>query len=69
MMPSFGGMGCAFCVGTGYVIQRAALESIGGYVCNCAVEDVVTAVALHKRGWRSKFLECRLTEGTFTGDA
>jgi cellulose synthase (UDP-forming) len=63
MMPSFSGMGCAFCVGTGYVMQRTALESIGGYVCNCAVEDVVTAVALHKRGWKSKFLECRLTEG------
>jgi len=63
MMPSFSGMGCAFCVGTGYVMQRAALESIGGYVCKCAVEDVVTAVALHKRGWTSKFLECRLTEG------
>jgi len=63
MMPSFNGMGCTFCVGTGYVMQRAALESIGGYVSGCAVEDVVTAVAMHKRGWRSKFLECRLTEG------
>jgi len=63
MMPSFSGMGCAFCVGTGYVMQRAALEGIGGYVANCAVEDVVTAVTLHKRGWTSKFLECRLTEG------
>ena len=63
MMPSFSGMGCTFCVGTGYVMQRAALESIGGYVCGCAVEDVVTSVAMHKRGWRSKFLECRLTMG------
>lgn len=63
MMPSFSGMGCTFCVGTGYVMQRAALESVGGYVCDCAVEDVVTAVAMHKQGWRSKFLECRLTEG------
>jgi hypothetical protein len=44
-------------------MQRAALESIGGYVCGCAVEDVVTAVAMHKHGWTSKFLECRLTEG------
>lgn len=63
MMPSFSGMGCGFCVGTGYVMQRAALEGIGGYVTNCAVEDVVTAVALHKRGWKSKYLDCRLTEG------
>jgi len=63
MMPSFSGMGCTFCVGTGYVMQRVALDSIGGYVRDCAVEDVVTAVAMHKGGWRSKFLECRLTEG------
>jgi cellulose synthase/poly-beta-1,6-N-acetylglucosamine synthase-like glycosyltransferase len=63
MMPSFSGMGCTFCVGTGYVMQRAALDSVGGYVYNCAVEDVVTAVAMHKGGWKSKFLECRLTEG------
>jgi cellulose synthase (UDP-forming) len=63
MMPSFSGMGCTFCVGTGYVMQRAALDSIGGYVCDCAVEDVVTAVAMHKGGWKSKFLDCRLTEG------
>jgi len=40
MMPSFNGMGCMFCVGTGYVMQRVALEGIGGYVSNCAVEDV-----------------------------
>jgi cellulose synthase (UDP-forming) len=63
MMPSYNGMGCAMCVGTGYVMQRAALESVGGYVCGCAVEDVVTGLAMHKRGWRSKYLECRLVEG------
>jgi len=44
-------------------MQRGALESIGGFVVDCAVEDVVTAVALHKRGWKSKYLDCRLTEG------
>jgi hypothetical protein len=63
MMPSYNGMGCAMCVGTGYVMQRAALDSVGGYVCGCAVEDVVTALAMHKRGWKSKYLDCRLVEG------
>jgi len=63
MMPSFNGMGCAMCVGTGYIMQRAALDSIGGYVGGCAVEDVVTGLAIHKRGWRSKYLDCRLIEG------
>jgi cellulose synthase (UDP-forming) len=63
MMPSYNGMGCAMCVGTGYIMQRAALDSVGGYVCGCAVEDVVTSLAMHQRGWRSKFLDCRLVEG------
>jgi cellulose synthase (UDP-forming) len=63
MMPSYSGMGCTFCVGMGYVMQRVALDSIGSYICDCAVEDVVTAVAMHKGSCRSKFLECCLTEG------
>jgi cellulose synthase (UDP-forming) len=64
MMASYGGMGCAMCVGTGYVMQRVALHDIGGgYVSGCAVEDVVTALAMHDRGWTSKYLECRLVIG------
>jgi cellulose synthase (UDP-forming) len=63
LMPSFNGMDCAFCLGTGYVMQRAALNSIGGYVRDCVVEDITTSFALHKRGWASKYLDCRLSEG------
>lgn len=64
MMASYSGMGCALCVGTGYVMQRAALDDIGGgYVAGCAVEDVVTALVMHDRGWTSKYLECRLVIG------
>jgi cellulose synthase (UDP-forming) len=63
LMPSFNGMDCAFCVGTGYVMHRAALNSIGGYVRDCVVEDITTSFALHKRGWASEYLDCRLSEG------
>jgi cellulose synthase/poly-beta-1,6-N-acetylglucosamine synthase-like glycosyltransferase len=59
MMPAFNGMGCAMCVGTNYIVQRAALLDIGGYVGGLAVEDVVTALELHAKGWTSKYIDCR----------
>lgn len=59
METAFNGLGCAMCVGTGYVMRRAALDKIGGYVVGCAVEDVVTSLALLGQGYRSKFVnEC-----------
>ena len=64
MMASYSGMGCSPCVGTGYVMQRRALEDIGGsYVAGCAVEDIVTGLAMHDKGWSSKYLDCELVIG------
>ena len=64
MLPSYNGMGCAPCVGTGHIMQRRALNDIGGgFITDCAVEDVTTSLAMHKLGWRSKYLDCRLIEG------
>lgn len=56
MMPSFSGMGCALCVGTCYTMQRAALNTVGGFFTGCTVEDVFTAMTIHEAGWTSKFL-------------
>ena len=63
MMPAFNGMGCAFCVGTNYTMQRAALNSVGGFFTDCAVEDVFTAMILHEAGWTSKFTIKKLASG------
>lgn len=54
-MPALSSKGCTLCVGTGYVMQRRALDEIGGYVEGYAVEDVITALELFKRGWRGTF--------------
>jgi cellulose synthase (UDP-forming) len=59
VMNGMNGMGVALCVGTGYVMQRTALDSIGGFAKGYAVEDVLTAIHMHGRGWTSKYLECR----------
>lgn len=37
IMPALNGMGIASCVGTGYVMQRKALDSVGGYIGGYAV--------------------------------
>ena len=44
-------------------MQRAVLDDIGGFVTGCAVEDVVTGLAIHSRGWTSKYLHARLAVG------
>ena len=63
IMTSYSGMGCSPCVGTGYAMQRAVLDDIGGFVTGCAVEDVVTGLAIHSRGWTSKYLHDKLAVG------
>lgn len=44
--PSFSGLGVAPCIGTGYIVQRQALEDVGGFACGLAVEDVTTSVLI-----------------------
>ena len=51
------------CVGTSYVIRRAALESIGGYVTTCIIEDYQTSTRLLSAGWRVVFLDEILSVG------
>ena len=48
-------LGAASLHGTNAVIRRAALESVGGYNPGLA-EDLETSVALHARGWRSRYV-------------
>ena len=59
IMNCMNGMGISLCVGTGYVMQRRALDSVGGYATGFSVEDVITGVRMHGSGWTSKYLECR----------
>jgi cellulose synthase (UDP-forming) len=51
------------CVGTSYVVRRAALESIGGYVTTCIIEDYQTSTRLLSNGWRVMFLDEILSVG------
>jgi cellulose synthase (UDP-forming) len=51
------------CVGTSYVVRRAALEAIGGYVTTCIIEDHQTSTRLLSTGWRVVFLDEILSVG------
>ena len=51
------------CCGTSYVVRRAALESIGGYVTSCLIEDHQTSTKLLTRGWTLRYLNEVLSMG------
>ncbi len=55
------------CVGTSYLARRAALESIGGYVTTCIIEDHQTGTRLLTEGWRIIYLNEILSIGETPG--
>ncbi|MEQ1919221.1 MAG: cellulose synthase catalytic subunit [Elusimicrobiota bacterium] len=57
MQPGADRMNAAYFLGTGGVLRRAALESVGGIATGSVTEDVYTSMRLHARGWRSVFVD------------
>ncbi|MBW3609253.1 MAG: glycosyltransferase [Actinobacteria bacterium] len=57
------GVGAAFCCGTNVLFRRRALEQVGGFNEDSIVEDFVTSMRLHRRGWRSVYFPYVLAEG------
>ena len=55
------------CVGTSYVVRRKALESIGGYVTTCIIEDYQTSSRLITEGWQVVYLNEVLSTGETPG--
>ncbi len=57
------GLDAAFCCGTNVVFRRAALEEVGGFDTESVVEDFVTSIHLHRKGWRSVYYPYVLAAG------
>jgi len=57
------GVNAAFCCGTNVVFRRRALEDVGGFDSSSVVEDFVTSMHLHRRGWHSVYYPYVLSEG------
>ncbi|MHB8512476.1 MAG: glycosyltransferase family 2 protein [Actinomycetota bacterium] len=57
------GLNAAFCCGTNVIFRREALASVGGFTETSVVEDFVTSMKIHRRGWRSIYYPYVLAEG------
>jgi len=55
--------GNGFCVGTGFVVRRTALETLGGFAQGSLSEDLQLSYALLGRGYRTVFLNEGLSLG------
>lgn len=51
------------CAGTSFLVRRAALDDIGGFVEQAISEDLVTGMALASRGWKLRYLGEKLSAG------
>jgi cellulose synthase (UDP-forming) len=64
LLPARDAWGTAFCCGTSFVIRYSALQAIGGGIPTESVtEDYLTTVKLSAAGWKSVYLNERLSAG------
>jgi cellulose synthase (UDP-forming) len=58
----------AFCYGTSFVVKREALDEIGGFAEESITEDLLTSYALLGAGYKTRFLNEKLSVGLATQD-
>lgn len=63
LMPAKDAWGVAFCCGTSSVIRLSALMQIGGFPTDSVTEDYLVTLRLKERGYRTVYLNERLTLG------
>lgn len=56
-------LGCSQCSGSGYVMRRKALDSIGGWPLANIGEDIVCSNMLQEYGWKTSYIPDRLQFG------
>lgn len=52
-----------FCVGTGFIARRSALDAIGGIPLGSVTEDILTTYLLKQHGWCTRYLNEPLANG------
>ncbi|MGZ8735047.1 MAG: glycosyltransferase family 2 protein [Acidimicrobiia bacterium] len=63
LAPGKDRVGAMFWCGSAAVIRREALLSVGGVQTKTVAEDFHTTIALHSRGWRSRYHHETLVQG------
>lgn len=61
------GINCALAIGANCTFRRKALESIGGHGIGLA-EDMVTAIRIHAKGWKSMYHPVIISRGLVPED-
>ncbi|KAL2044904.1 hypothetical protein N7G274_002679 [Stereocaulon virgatum] len=61
-------LGVAWCTGSGYVVRRCALDSIGDIPVGTVAEDVLCSTLLLGQGWRTAYIHEGLQYGQVPGD-
>jgi cellulose synthase (UDP-forming) len=61
--PAKDAWGCAFCVGTSFIVRRDCLEAIGGFPEDAICEDINLTYQLMPRGLETHWLNERLSVG------
>jgi hypothetical protein len=57
-------LGHADCLGSGYIMRRAALEEIGGFPIESLSEDVCCSAKMLGAGWKTCFIPESLQHGS-----
>lgn len=68
IQPAKNRFNAAFFCGSGAMLRRSALDSVGGFATGTATEDIHTSLRIHATGWRSLFLAERLAFGIAAED-
>jgi cellulose synthase (UDP-forming) len=55
--------GGAFFCGSAVVLRRAALDDAGGFAGDTITEDAETALTMHRRGWKSLYVDHAMIAG------
>lgn len=63
VLPAKDAWGAAFCCGTSSVIRMRALKEIGGFPIQSLTEDFLLTLELDRKGWRTVYLNERLSVG------
>lgn len=61
--PAKDAWGCAFCVGTSFLVRRDRVEAMGGFPHDAICEDINLTYALMRHGYRTHWLNERLSAG------
>jgi cellulose synthase (UDP-forming) len=61
--PAKDAVGCAFCVGTSFVVRRSLLNDMGGFPHEALSEDMLLTYRLMERGYVTRWLNEKLSVG------